>query len=415
MKKKFYIVIALIVTVTAVLVMMHTSKGSDVIKNGRIKRSYDELLKYLDEEPKDITAIPYQENIPKKIQSDIEMVVNSNRDLEIVYSNDEGSSIIISKEEDTPLGVRIDLREGDSDYLEDMTYHIAFYKKGDAIVFYGSSNRYRQIESAIVTDKTVVSGKFYITNMDLLGTNLKEDSVYDSVHDYNESITLVRIKNEFLFYRLGKQVGKTFRFPGGNIKDTNHYQYYLDDKNDLYYMYYTDNAKKPWVKFIKVAESIDSIEKDKSNYFTGLATTRTIVEEDSIEHPIYVKDGKRYSGITNPETEISFGASYGRAVDNIAMEAVDFKLYTLELDSNIDSVTFEMRGTDISEYNWYIKTNYKIGKYQVYTEERINGLDSYLSKIIPEEKLKKFDKKKVKVEKKEEIIKKLRKLYKKYE
>lgn len=413
-KSKFYVLVVLLLVVLVVILssIFNRSKEPEDITDGQIRRTYDQLRKYLDEEPGNITDMPYQEHIPKIIQSDIKEVVNSDEELKIIYSNDEGSSIIISKDEESPLGIRIEPTEED-DYIStyEFTDHFSFYKKGENIVLYGSNNEYREIDSVIISNNNVAMGNVWDDSRDLFGTEIQCNA--DAIYTYNKEVTLVRIGNEFLFYRLGKQVGETFKFPG-NIKDANHYYYYLNDKNDLYYLYYTDNTKKPWVKFIKVAENIDSIIEDKTNYFSGLATTETIAQKTSVKHPIYIKDGKRYSGITNPETEFCFGTNYGRTVD-IDIKDVDFKLYTLELDSNIDSVIFEMRGDRITDYDWYAKTYYKVGTYQVYTEERINGLDSYLSTIIPEEKLKKFDGKKVKAEKKDEVIKKLRKLYKKYE
>lgn len=96
----------------------------------------------------------------------------------------------------------------------------------------------------------------------------------------------------------------------------------------------------------------------------------------------------------------------------------DFTIDTVKLaEDNVFSITFNKKvvNSRTQQYDWYAQYNYTARGQTIYYEQRINGLDSYLSTIIPEEELKKFDGIEVTFDQKEDVVKELKELYKKYE
>lgn len=373
-----------------------------------IKRPYSQLLRVLDEAPADITKQPYEENFPDLVQEDIQRMLDADKDLKILYYGDE--TYIEISEYVTGINVTISERAGFSP--TSVMENISMYKSGDSIFIYGGSSGERRISKSIEVNETSMDYDFLNnSNMDLYGATNVE---YDNVLCYNEEMSLVRSGNDFMFYKLGKQVGETVSFPGGTIIDFN-YHYILDDKKDLYYMYYNANPSNFWIKFIKVDTDVDEVlVEDEESVYAMMPYFNHYEDEISLVYPIYLKDGKRFTGISNVELEEAFGCNYGKHnYDTSDASAFNYDITVIELsEENVSSVILNLEDSYVYDDGWYIRYNYANGT--VYIKERVNGLDSYLLKNIPKNEINKFDGKELKPEEIDSTIKELKLLYDKY-
>ncbi len=354
----------------AVIQYQRFDSPNPIIKGGHIQRAYGEILPYLEEAPEDITAQPYESHMPDIVQKDIEIMLNSEENLDIVYYDIEHASRIhIMKNENSPSGIWLEARGimdfkrmSDEVNVEIIVDEISFYKRKNQIIICGTTViSGRELTILEISLDGNVSYKFDET-LDLYGTDIP----YDDIDIYNNEMTLVRKGKSFQFYKSGKRLKQNQgedTFPGGEIQEIN-YSYILDDRQDLYYMYYSTYKNNPWVWFVKVAEDVSEI---SDRQITVLSKT-----DREIRYPIYKKDGKLYCGLSNPETEEKYGVNYGRRTENCSMEKIDFGIYVLEL--NKENVK---EGEVYQEYNsqWYVKWIYD-APYNVYEKRRINGLDS---------------------------------------
>ena len=374
------------------------------ITDDYIKRPYSQLLRFLDEEPENISSEKYEEVIPNIVQKDIQKMLDSNGELSILYYGEDNYTYIKIWEDDEGIYFAV----GDKEYSND-TYarglkNVSMYKSGHKIIIFGSQYGRRLYAYEIENGLAGVSRKDLEQEyIDLCGANVD----YEEVRYYGRDMILVKNGNDFMFYRFGEQVGKTEHFPGGEIKEIN-YDYILDNKNDLYYLYYCAHPDNAWIKFIKVDTKVSAITEE---FIT------VPCDGNSVQYPIYEKNGKRYAGIANANTENAYGQNYGSRYDTLDVNTIDFNITTVELKADVSSITLNRREAPSSSismeyYDWYIRYNYADGT--AYTEERINGLDSYLTKIIPEEEMQKFEGKEVKAEQLTDVINELKQLYDKF-
>ncbi len=389
----------------AVIQYQRFDSPNPIIKGGHIQRAYGEILPYLEEAPEDITAQPYEPHMPDIVQKDIEIMLNSEENLDIVYYDIEHASLIhIMKNENSPSGIWLEARGimdlkrmSDEVNGEAIVDEISFYKRNNRIIIYGTKES-RGLRTLEISLDGTVSGRFDDAR-DLYGTDIS----YDDIYIYDNEMTLIRKGKSFQFYKSGKRLKQNQgedTFPGGEIQEIN-YSYILDDRQDLYYMYYSTYKDNPWIYFVKVAENVSEISDRK------IAVLSKIGKE--IVYPIYKKDGKLYCGLSNPETEEKYGLCYGGRTEDSSMEKIDFDIYALEL--NEENVK---EGEVYQEYNsqWYVKWIYD-APYNVYETRRINGLDSRIA--VPDKEVAHFEGKKIGIDEFEEVVKEFKKIYQKYE
>lgn len=399
-----YLGFFIIMLLAAVIVGLHEYKNPKAeITDNYIKRPYSQLLKVLDEAPADITKQPYEETLPDLVREDIQRMLDSDGELEILYYGEKTSIKIFDYGDD--IEVRL---YDDSSYVSTsrLDGNISMYKSGDSILIYGSEYGGRSVDYCYKIDKE--SKDFEMQkerHLDLYGTNIK----YDEVDDNNVDMSLVRSGNDFMFYRLGKQVGEKVHFPGGDIIESN-YHYILDKNKDLYYMYYCAHPDNAWIQFIKVDNNVSEVTED----FAIMPYYDEFGREGKIKYPIYVKDNKRYSGISNMELEEAYGNYSGKNYDTLNAGTFDYNITIVELTKeNASNIILTMLNDSyLDGRDWFIRYYYADEK--VYIEERINGLDSYLINVIPKDELKKFDGKEVHFQELSDVIAKLKQLYDKY-
>lgn len=390
--------LAVVVALVAYGIYNHFNPGAE-ITGDYLRRPYSELLRSLDEAPEDISSKNYKSVIPKIVQKDIQKMLASNGELSILYYGKQSSIQI--EEDDEGMVLTICKKNDYYSHEIKMIDNISMYKSGDSILIYGSKNYARRyLDCYEVNEKSVIRVSLENEYIDLYGAGIE----YDEVRALEKEISLVNRGKDFMFYRLGKQVGKTERFPGGEITKYD-YHYILDDNNDLYYLYYCAHPSNTWIKFIKVDSNISGITEE---FMQSL--------DSRVKYPIYVKNGERYAGISNVDTEGAYGNNYGANYDTLDVSTFDFSITTVELKKDISSIILNRREADSflhsEEYDWYIRYNY--ANETAYIEERINGLDSFLTTIIPEDEMKKYDGKKIKSDQLTDVIAELKQLYDKF-
>lgn len=370
------------------------------MENGTLYRSYEEIFNQLDEIPDNFYEIAYKENLPDIVKSDIDLLV-SEMVQEVIYSAENGSSEIhITKDYECENGYCMYVYSNNSySVVECLNSDISMYKDDDLIIVLGLSYysgrhllKYDISADSVYTDFVYdISG-----DIDLLGVYDEDDNV-DNVSFSSPNMTLVRIGQDFMLYHLGNQVGETATFPGDEIKEYD-YKYILDARNDLYYMYYSTNEESPWIKFIKVADSIESIIP------SDIETLNSEVEEGEqvykMTYPIYIKDNERHASIPNDfETEITYINNHGNERNKV-IENLDFSFTDLNMNAvNQTNISLHLEADNYvsGRYgDWYVHFNYEAGGKKLYVKERVNGLDVYLLRFIPEEEIARFDGRKMK-------------------
>ena len=134
--------LAIALLVAGASISKTSQKSRATVQDGHITRSCEQLLKFLDQDPADITAQPYTEHIPKQIQQDIDAMLNSEEDLDIVYTAQGREVIRIEKNVEGYSEIIVTVKKMAQDYyagLEDsFISNLSFYRNGDSIVIYGS-------------------------------------------------------------------------------------------------------------------------------------------------------------------------------------------------------------------------------------------------------------------------------------
>lgn len=393
------LLVSIIAIVSIVLIRYYGNKAT--ISKGHITRTCKQLLRFLDEEP-DFTSNKYKSHIPKQIQKDIETMLNAKEDLDIIYTIEGEEVIRIEKSDSTQSGIIVNIKRGYGyeDYVKD---EFSFYKNKEEIIVYGSPYDGNRSLERYGIDIESGSINFNHYCMDLIGTELE----VQDIREYQPNMTLVISENNLMLYRLGEQVGETVEFPGGTIQETNYY-YIMGEDQTIYYLYFCSNLETPWIRLAKVDNDV-------------------VIEEDSyinanefVKYPIYYKNGKRYAGIANIELEKGYGQNYGRHDEVSDVDILDFEVEVIELtEEQMSKVVVQRKYKDRysseGQYEWYLHYCYEAKGQTVYEEKRINGLDSYLTRIIPEERLSSFDGMEVSPKEVDEVINELKRIYEEYE
>lgn len=374
-------IFCIIILVIGVIVSEKTRIPEAKIRKTRhlkmIERSYEELLKYLEEAPEDITAQPYKAHLPKIVQKDIQRMLTSEEELIICYTSytslDKSSEIVIRRADNDENKVEIAIF-GVSEFWDVFAWDEAivdessFYKKGDHIVIYG---RQKCCLRDLVT-KEVFLGKEVLTSysdLDLCGTEYFEN--YDNMWKGSQEMTLIRKGNEFKFFKSGVQQGLTTVFDGEILEMNDDCQYILDDKQNLWYMAYSSVSGNPWIHFTKVDENVSEV----LDWYHSNVHVVVNKEDNRFEiFPVYIKNGKRYAAVKN--TSI-FSQS-----NELPLEELNFDLEFIQLsEKNIKKVEFEYR--KFSE-EWRTKLIYKEEPYLVYEYDMLLEI-SYLPYASKEE------------------------------
>lgn len=385
------------------------NKGPEDKKEDVILRHYSEILNKLDDEPEDISASPYQSNVPKAIQKDIDKMLSMGEDASIVYYNDARDQVVIEPCENAENGYKVYFREAISPYssmsVEELKQYISFYKRDDTLVIYGQEYG-RKIERYIMNNEKMKTDWLDNGLVDLYGTDIKDEDI-DEVRYLDSVCTLVQKDSEFSLYRLSEKI-YTENFNGGEVKQWS-YEYLQSVDGDCYNVYYCTDLNNPWIKFSKVAENVDEILEDERIYMPD--------EDGYNRHFSMLRIGnKKYAQLPDLETENAYGQNYGRNRTNENVEA-DFTARLVEVSalssSRVEIVCQEAdyRG---NSYAWYLNYYFQSGDREGYISKRIKGLDSEVSKVIPPEKIGMFADKVISVDEVEEYINQLRMLYDEY-
>lgn len=373
-------IFCIIILVIGVIVWENTRIPEAKIRKTRhlkmIERSYEELLKYLEEAPEDITAQPYKAHLPKIVQKDIQRMLTSEEELIICYTSytslDKSSEIIIRRADNDENQVEIAIF-GVSEFWDVFAWdeaivdEISFYKKGDHIVIYGRGpwcprdliTREISLRREVLTD---------YSDLDLCGTDYFNH--YDNIWNWDEEMTLIRKGNEFKFFKSGVQQGSTTVFDGEIVEMDEHFQYILDDERNLWYMAYSSVPSNPWIHFVKVDENVSEVlDIDLSMVHVTLNT-----ENNSSESfPVYMKNGKKYAGIKNSKI---FNLSNNEPIENL-----NFDIEIVELsEKNIKYA--EIQYKEFLE-EWWAKLIYDDSPNPIYEEKKI--FDTSQIPNIPEE------------------------------
>lgn len=388
------------VLVIGAVIWIKTAIPKAEIHDGKIERSYEELLKYLEEVPKDIAARPYEAHMPKIVQKDIQTMLNSEEKVTIHYENVSQSCEIVIKRDDINKEkiqiIVLNYASGQKSVpVETLVDEISFYKKENHIVIYGKGDFFLR---ELITKDIPLAGNAltHYDNLDLIGTEYFNN--YDNTWEWNKEMTLVRKDNEFKFFKLGVQQGSTIQFPGKIVEMNERYQYMIDDEKNLWYMAYSAVPTNPWVHFVKVAENISQVLNDSVVVWAGKKVNST-------EFPIYSKNGKRYVGITNSQ---AFYLSNDKPI-----EKLDLRIETIELsEENVQYVEIQYMF-----YDWWANLVYDDSTKLVYEPKMIfeGFFDADPSNFPSTEEIKRFDRMTISLDKLDETVEELKKMYEKYE
>lgn len=404
-----------------VFVVREFKQPKPIVTNDMLVRYCSDIYKMLSEYPSEDTT--YVSEIPKFMSEDITyMFASENPDFVIVYYlNNKESYIRIEKSKDTSTGYEVVVHDAtlEYDFVSETFYeYISMYvdKSNKDIIMTGTTYlNSRKLETIEIDWKNgsydTVGNEFKTTSfdyVDLYGTKQEFDDARERVN-----ATVIRDGSEFKIYHFGKQIGETITFPGEiNILG---YEFVLDTNNDLYYLYMNTDEENPWIKFVKVAENIDKLVAYDS-YRYGI---KCYNGETTINYPEYIKDGKTYSAIMNPDTELDYGQNWYGIDKGKPEDEVDFEFKTIETDlQKAQTITFGLNYDNMISYSyWYEKFEFAnvMPGCIVYKQKRLNGLDTYLTHSIPKETLEPYVSLKVPVEEEETIKDQLKEIYKQYE
>ncbi len=375
-----------------------------------ILRHYSEVLRKIDDEPEDITASPYQSNVPKVIQKDIDKMLTMGKDAMIVYYNDSKDQIVIEPSSQGENGYRVRFEDADDLYsvisIEELESNISFYKNKDTLVIYGGSKNIRMIDKYTMDKEDVHWERLEDDLVDLYGVDIEIE--FDTARYFNSNCTLIRHGLEFSIYSLGEQLYTT-TFEGGEIKEWDYY-YLQTVSGDCYNMYYSTKQGDCWVKFSKVAENVDEILKDEEITILDFCGSR-------MEFPMFRIGNKKYAQLPDASAERAYGQNYGRGNRNEENLDANFTSRLVEvsaLSSSRVEIICDYEGYKGDRCVWYLQYYFNAGEREGYISRRINGLDTIVSTLIPPEKLEMFKNKVISVDEVEEYINQLRMLYDEY-
>ena len=384
------------------------------IEGGYLIRSFSEVAKHLPDEPEDINSVPYESQIPKFIQNDIDRMLDKPEIKNIVYQSKDGLSKVVIYEGESG---RIEVDGYDVDYPGITRLHgpiredLSFYKTEEGFNVYGREDPSdRQLVYYKVDEGFVAGGVCYESSIDLLGVDAFQ-SMYEEGWNYpefwrdNKYLTLLRDGNEFTFYHKGQKCGNTVKFPGADIV-TACDSYILDSNNDMYYIYYCADMQGPWIHFEKVAESIDTVTNKRVEFgYEKQDDGRTV--HRSITYRIYAKNGKEYVAIPDFETEMAYGMRNGEKRDRAGVVNPNYTIETIEISEN------NLKGIQLCHNGGssYIYVRFMYAE-NVYVEHILRGIDTFID--VPEEEIEPLMGT-IKPEEYDERIQAIKAVYEKYE
>ena len=396
-------VILLFISILLVYNRNPEDKRDDVIL-----RNYKDILKQLDEVPEDISSNKYEANVPSVIQKDIDKMLKMGEDACIIYYNDRKDQIIIEPSESSEFGYVVSFQESVDPYsvisIDELKSNISFYKSGNKLIVYGTSLNIRHLSSYSIDQKGLHYESLDNPLIDLYGTNIS----FDESRYFNDYATLIKNGNEFSIYHSGNLMYSTV-FEGGEIADWDYY-YLSTTAGDCYNVYYSITPQESWVKFYKVAENVDEILEDERI---------SIIDNNgyTMEFPMFKIGDKKYAQIPNAEAERAYGQNFGRNNINGKDTEIDFTAQLVEI-SAINSSRVELVSEYITwrgnNYEWFLYYYFETGNRECFVKRRINGLDSNVSKKIPQDKLDMFNHKTISPDETEKYINQLRSLYDEY-
>lgn len=397
-RKIKYLIILLLVVIIISIVFIRYNCNKATISKGHITRTCKQVLKFLDEEPEDITSKQYKSHIPKQIQEDIETMLNSEEGLDIIYTIKGQEVISIEKSDYAQSGIIVNIKK--DDYTDEiMTNEFSFYRNGNKIIVYGIINDSTRCLKRYEIDSKNGYNTSDTYDIDLLGTKLE----YLATRVFQPDMTLVISQNNFMLYCLGEQVGEAVEVPNSTIQDVN-YHYILGKDQTFYYLYFCSNKKAPWIRLVKVDNDVVMA---KGNY---------VSTDTNIKYPIYYKGGKRYVGVPNEKMVKYYAQNYGEHYEIADVDILDFGIEIIELtEGQISKVIVQRRYENDGEYDWYLHYCYEANGQTVYEEKRINGLDSYLTRIIPEECMSSIDGMEISPNEVDKVVNELKQIYEEYE
>lgn len=405
-----WVLLILTLLVVGALISKNSQKSRATIENGHITRTCEQLLEVLDQDPENLTEQPYVEHIPKQIQQDIDTMLNAEEELDIVYTAQGRDIIRIQKNDGDHSGIIVYVKRIDEDYYSGMEEYfvsnLSFYRSGENIVVYGSeSSTNRRLMRTAFNAKTGFfdwGEIFWEDSIDLFGTEIE----YQMIRPYNSDMTLFLVDNQFVFYRLGKQLGEKVGLPEGYIQKVT-YNYVLSEDNDLYYLYYCANQEKPWIHLVKVD---DNVQIEEESFVNAGA---------NVKYQVYWKDGKRYAGISNLEVERAYGQCYGRCEEAVDISTLDFGIEIVELcEENVSKVVIQKRDVSsfsTTQFDWYLNYCYEANGQTIYETQRIDGLDNHLYNSIPGGVLEKYEGMTIDIDQVDEVVNELKQIYAEYE
>lgn len=409
-KKKWRdVLFKLVVFMMIVFFAMTAMDGFDIyhryvpkVTEGRLVRQISEVVKYLPEAPENFEEHTFEPQIPKIIKEDIQSMKRLEEVEKIVYENKNGTVNLTLEMIDDELVITCKNHDKWFAYVEKIFGDIAIYRVGDKILVYGQYMHNERTLAYFEVTEDYAFDAIWHKSIDLLG--IDKDG-----YDYFEcgnSVTMIREGKKFSFYRFGEQIGESTIFPGAEIKEIRD-GYILDDDDTLYYAYYCASSDNPWVRFVKVAENIDGI----SNYFGVLVSS--YFDDYPTWFAPYEKEGKQYLAVPDLETFETYGISKSGSHEGIAYNP-KFWYSTVEIsDENVYMIHIykaEYRNEWKAQKLYYEPT----AEYLVYTEERISGIDTYVTGEIPKDMLKKFDNLYVSPADYPQVVEELKALYEQY-
>lgn len=405
--RRIMILVIVLILILVVLADLSYSGNFNQNESNTIERPYTQVLKKLDEEPDDITSVPYQENMPSIIQKDINKMLTMGEDAKIVYySEDKACKMIIRPSERSESGYQISFFDGHQEYFFGTLYEIennlSFYRSGDQLIVYGGEDHIRTVKKYSLNNEKVEYYYLEYDYTDLFGTN----GEYDDIRYFSNYFTLTREDNKFSFYHLGEKIAETI-FEDGKIKKWDYY-YLLTEEGECYNVYYSLDKDDIWIRFYKVADSVEKILEDEYSIFDADGHVMNF-------HMLSI-NGRKYAAIPDATTERIYGQNFGDKHINEDNITPNFDTELVEISAaNITKAEFVAKEYRISsDKEWYIRYYISVGNRECFVEQRINGIDSGITDLIPEEELEKFDRKTIAPDQITEEINKLKALYDTY-
>ena len=335
MKKKTNI--ALLIAFMAVLVLIAFTHKST--REYAIVRDYQEILKQVENLPKDFDKRVYSENLQdiKVISKDLDALKKQGV-REVKYEG-EYSTLSITLDDQGEL--QCDIKRNDIVWEpETPETHLSLYKKGKDLLILGTKKDSRfliseNLTKTYVTDEYEDDVPYEYESIDLLGADTVgyghsddyPENYYEEAYTHEKNFTLVREGNSFKFYHYGEMV-KEVKFDGEIVNWPLHNKYILDSKNNLYYFYYT--AGDPDIRFEKIASTISSVE---TIYFVYEPTRYSTYSEATYIFPMYEKNGKNYVVCPDMYWEVSYSVDTdvrADAFDEIIKSDFRSKTYCLD-------------------------------------------------------------------------------------